>query len=110
MENKEIRYRNARALIAECGSITAFAEKLKKAETQVSGFAGINPRKGIGNKIARQIEVVFNKPAGWMDHEHTEEEKYMEELRELLQQISSEKQELAVGMVRQMVEVLRKAS
>lgn len=67
MENKEIRLRNTRALIQQSGGVALFAEKLKKAETQVSAFAGSNPRKGIGNKIAREIEEAFGKAPGWLD-------------------------------------------
>lgn len=67
METRTIRYENARDLVAEAGGISAFAAKLGKAQSQVSSFAGENPSKGIGAKIARDIEHAFGKPRGWMD-------------------------------------------
>ena len=67
MDSKTIRYKNARMLVRECGGISAFADKLGKQQSQVSAIAGENPIKGIGPKIARQIESAFRKPEGWMD-------------------------------------------
>ena len=72
MDNAEIRYRNVRYLIEingglNTGGLTRVAERLKKTQGQVSHFAGENPIKNIGNKIAREIESAFGKPLGWMD-------------------------------------------
>jgi hypothetical protein len=36
----------------------------------MSGLIGKRPIKNIGNKIARDIEAVFNKPQGWLDNVH----------------------------------------
>ncbi|WP_339898240.1 S24 family peptidase [uncultured Gilvimarinus sp.] len=71
MDMKEIRYKNARLLVDQAGSLQAFSEKIGKVATQASAFAGSNPRKGIGSKIAREIEVAFEKPYGWMDVDQT---------------------------------------
>ncbi len=56
--------------MAQSGSLQAFADKIGKVPTQASAFAGRNPRKGIGRKIAREIEAAFGKPHGWLDQLH----------------------------------------
>lgn len=71
MDNKTIRYNNARSLIERLGSLEAFAEKIDRAPTQCSAFAGANPRKGIGDSIARHIERSFMLDHGWMDQDHS---------------------------------------
>lgn len=71
MDNKTIRYNNARSLIKKVGSLEAFAEKIDRAPTQCSAFAGSNPRKGIGDSIARLIEERFDLPHGWMDQNNS---------------------------------------
>lgn len=72
MDSKSIRYKNTRELVHLAGGVSAFAEKLGKQQSQVSSFAGENPVKGIGPKIARQIEAAFGKPTGWLDTPHQE--------------------------------------
>lgn len=72
MDIKQIRYLNTRAVVAKAGGITALADKLGKSQSQVSAFAGINPHKGIGDKIARQIEEAYDLPRGWLDKAHDE--------------------------------------
>lgn len=67
MDSKTIRYKNTRLLIEQVGGISNFAEKTNKGQSQISQFAGSNPTKGIGNKIAREIELAFDKPHGWLD-------------------------------------------
>jgi len=64
--------------------MVAFSDKIGKAPTQASAFAGKNPRKGIGNKIAREIENAFKKPRGWLDRPRPGED---DPLRELAQEI-----------------------
>jgi len=78
MENRRIRYLNARLLITQyCGGeVTRFAERLGKSQPQASAFAGEKMKengKGIGHKIARQIEVAFDKTPGWLDLLHAAE-------------------------------------
>lgn len=63
----QIRYAKARQLIDDCGTQRVFAEIIGKSQSQVGQFAGENPVKNIGNKIAREIEQAFNKPEGWLD-------------------------------------------
>lgn len=72
MDSKNIRYRNARALVEQVGGVSNFADKINKGQSQTSQFAGTNPIKGIGNKVAREIEEAFDKPHGWLDVYHPE--------------------------------------
>lgn len=67
---KETRLHNARLLQAEAGSQKAVCEKLGKSQSRVSAFMGDNPSKGIGDAIAREFEVAFDLPNGWMDSWH----------------------------------------
>lgn len=67
MDSKSIRYRNTRLLVDQVGGVSSFADKIGKGQSQASQFAGTNPIKGIGNKVAREIEEAFDKPHGWLD-------------------------------------------
>ncbi|WP_180089399.1 LexA family transcriptional regulator [Acinetobacter sp. YH12219] len=67
MDSKSIRYQNTRLLVDQVGGVSSFADKIGKGQSQTSQFAGTNPIKGIGNKVAREIEEAFGKPHGWLD-------------------------------------------
>ena len=69
----DIRRANARAIADECGSDALFAEALDRAPGQISHWIGRSPSKNIGRKIARAIEVRFNKPEYWLDKDHSED-------------------------------------
>lgn len=73
MDSKSIRYKNTRLLVDQVGGVSSFADKIGKGQSQASQFAGTNPIKGIGNKVAREIEIAFNKPHGWLDLPHEQE-------------------------------------
>ena len=79
MDIKEIRHRNVRVLVKELernagrdgkrtGGLTMLAGMLGKSAAQVSRFASEKPSTHIGDRIAREIEDVFEKEYGWMDH------------------------------------------
>lgn len=70
MDSKSIRYKNTRLLVDQVGGVSSFADKIGKGQSQTSQFAGTNPIKGIGNKVAREIELAFDKPHGWLDIPH----------------------------------------
>lgn len=67
MDSKMIRYQNTRLLVEQVGGVSNFADKIGKGQSQTSQFAGSTPIKGIGNKVAREIEKAFDKPHGWLD-------------------------------------------
>lgn len=73
MDSKTIRYNNTRILVNQVGGVSNFANKINKGQSQTSQFAGTTPIKGIGNKVAREIEDAFGKPHGWLDLPHDEE-------------------------------------
>ena len=70
MDIQEIRRHNSRLLASRFKTLTEFAEALDRAPTYVSRFLGKNPTRGIGGKIAREIETAFDKPHGWLDIYH----------------------------------------
>ncbi|WP_151808969.1 hypothetical protein [Acinetobacter soli] len=73
MDSKTIRYQNTRLLVEQVGGVSNFANKINKGQSQTSQFAGTTPIKGIGNKVAREIEDAFGKPHGWLDVSHQED-------------------------------------
>lgn len=70
MSIKNVRRENLRFLAKSIGGITRLAERLGKTQSQISHLIGNHPVKNIGDKIAAEAEVAFNKPAGWLDREH----------------------------------------
>lgn len=66
----EIRRANARHLAGDNHS--QFGRQLSMKRTQVSHLIGVNPIKGIGDRIARRIEATYGKPSGWLDVAHPE--------------------------------------
>ena len=89
MNISEIRYNNVRGIVKDVGGVTALAEKLDKSQAQVSSFAGSNPKKSIGNKVAREIEVAFCLANGWMDKDHTEDTETVQIISHLISDFSS---------------------
>ncbi|PKF33378.1 hypothetical protein [Acinetobacter proteolyticus] len=76
MDSKTIRYNNTRILVDQVGGVSNFANKINKGQSQTSQFAGTTPIKGIGNKVAREIEDAFGKPHGWLDVPHEDNENF----------------------------------
>lgn len=72
MNVKDVRRENMRALARNIGGISAMAAHLGKSQGQISHLIGASPIKNIGDKIAAEVEQVFNKPHGWLDREHPE--------------------------------------
>ena len=66
-----IRRENTKKLIADSGlTRREFADKAEINYGLLGHYIGKNPSKAIGDEIAQRIEVAFNKPANWLDHEH----------------------------------------
>lgn len=76
----DIRRANALKLLKKhCnGVIKEFANKLGKNERQCSNFLREKNPHNIGNMIARQIEVAFEYPVGWLDIANEVEQKQIE--------------------------------
>ncbi|WP_457976991.1 LexA family protein [Pseudomonas aeruginosa] len=68
MNISDTRLTNLRRIMAERKlRSTDLAHLLGKSQAQVSSFAGKNPSKGIGNQIAREIELALSLPKGMLD-------------------------------------------
>lgn len=77
-----IRRENTKKLIADTGlTRQEFADKAGINYGLLGHYIGKNPRKAIGDEIAQRIEVSFNKPLNWLDHEHGQNEDLLEEIK-----------------------------
>lgn len=74
MTREEIRRENARNLASLAGGQAEFGRAVEMVPSQVSQIIGKSPVKNIGNSIAKRIEQAFNKPEGWLDVLHGEDE------------------------------------
>jgi len=108
--NKETRLWNARYLVAQAGTIAAFSNAIGKAQAQVGQFVGVNPVKGIGSNIARQIESAFDKTEGWLDTPHPlgwskiEKPEWKEQQLELMARIENDRGELKDDYIKEAFE------
>lgn len=66
---KAIRRNNLRLLAEQVGGIGRLAECLEKHQSQMTHIIGKNPVKNMGDRLAAQVETVFQKPPGWLDRE-----------------------------------------
>ena len=69
----EMRRYNLSILIDEAGGRTAFTNKTKAIELKIEyGYIGqlVNNSRGIGNSVARKLELIGNKLINWLDHPH----------------------------------------
>jgi hypothetical protein len=77
---EEIRYENFLVLVEEAGSVARFAKKMEKSYGLFSQIKNRSPEsktgkpKELGSKQAREIEAVFGREIGWMDHEQLDQE------------------------------------
>ncbi|MEG0280601.1 MAG: LexA family transcriptional regulator [Morganella sp. (in: enterobacteria)] len=76
METKDIRRANLRALMKEYSdkgiNKAKFAELIGIPPAQLSQIGSDNPKRNIGDIIARRIEESLNLRNGWMDNVHAE--------------------------------------
>lgn len=71
MKITDTRLQNFRKILGDRSlRLTDIAEKLGKAPAQVSAFGGKNPTKGIGDRIAREIETALGLHTGYLDIPH----------------------------------------
>lgn len=78
MDIKQIRLKNLRALFTEMGSIANVARASGTAEAYLSQISNGVPLpsgrpRGVGDALARKLEVGCSKPRGWMDASHDSE-------------------------------------
>ncbi|MDG4811909.1 hypothetical protein P8629_02715 [Hydrogenovibrio sp. 3SP14C1] len=76
MDISQIRLQNLEALIIEHGSAAFIADKIGSDASVISVIRSEKyPEKNMGKNIARRIEKEFKLPDGWMDKDHTIENK-----------------------------------
>jgi phage repressor protein C with HTH and peptisase S24 domain len=69
---KEIRLQNLLKLLDESGlTKSAFAVKVKTSPAYLSQMLSLHTKRDMGNIVARNIEMEFKKPRGWMDSVHS---------------------------------------
>jgi hypothetical protein len=73
LTTEDIRRWNARVLADRAGGVARFAERIERAQAQVSHVIGKNPIKPIETKLARHIESACDVPHGWLDSPHVRE-------------------------------------
>lgn len=75
-----IRHENLLQLISEAGSVQAVASKAGKSNAQISQLktrsthSGTGKPRSVGDMLARELEKAFNKPLGWMDAPHSQDD------------------------------------
>lgn len=86
-----VRYQNLTAVINQLDSNPAayetFLSRARATETSLSRYL-TNPMKKIGERQAHTFEKALDKPTGWFDEQHVENDplcnRFPEELRELM--------------------------
>ncbi|SJK83887.1 LexA family protein [Halomonas elongata] len=69
MDITTTRRQRVQAIIKERNlTLKAFADLIDRSQGQVSAIAGASAHKGIGNSLARHIELCLNLPNGFLDH------------------------------------------
>lgn len=73
----EIRRDNMTQLLSEFGGISGLSRKLERSESQVSQWVRgaahsvTGKKRGMKTDTARWIEVITEKPEGWLDADHS---------------------------------------
>lgn len=71
MDIRSIRRANARRIAEEVGGASALAKRLGIPTSGVSQVIGRNPRRNIGDHLARRIEAAGGYNSGWLDRDHS---------------------------------------
>lgn len=71
----DIRHANLLILIEEAGGVQRLADRLGKAQAQISQYKTRSSlpsgkQRAIGDAFAREAEIACDKPRGWMDSVH----------------------------------------
>lgn len=69
-KTRMLRVENMRKLVGVLGSWEALSRQTGKARANLIAMAGPNPRRAIGEAIAREIEYVLKLSPGWLDEVH----------------------------------------
>jgi hypothetical protein len=66
-----LRVKNLRALQDFYGSTAELSRRIGKAPSFVTSLCGPNPRRDVGEVLARDIEQLLHLSSGWLDQEHS---------------------------------------
>lgn len=86
MEVKEIRRRNLAELVEQHGR-NALATKVGTDPNYLSQIISQRTSAQCGDQLARRIEVALNKPRGWMDTDHEEQENLEQSIANALEAV-----------------------
>ena len=67
---RKTRVANIRALADLLGGWAALSRQTGKSASFLTALAGPNPRREIGEALARDIEQAMHLEAGWLDQNH----------------------------------------
>lgn len=76
----DIRRENIARLVDEAGSLKGLADRLQRQDSQVSQWlhgsahSVTGKPRGMRSETARMIEKTMNKPVGWLDIDHTQQQ------------------------------------
>lgn len=83
MDIRAIRRQNLSLLRQQAGSVRAIADRVDTDANYLSQLLSENGKHFMGHTMARRLELAFNKPVGWMDQQHSEEESVERDLRDI---------------------------
>lgn len=67
MKPHEIRRENLRKIAEKLGGLSKIGEILGRNRSQMSHIIGPNPVRGIGENLAREIEIALKLKSGYLD-------------------------------------------
>jgi hypothetical protein len=67
---RKLRVKNLRALEHLFGGWVSLSKHTGKSASFLTALAGPNPRREIGETLARDIEQALNLEPGWLDQSH----------------------------------------
>lgn len=67
---RKLRVANLRILKDKAGSWLEFSRQTGHTESFLCHICGPNPRRDVGEKLARGIELALKLPSGWLDQKH----------------------------------------
>ena len=72
MDIAEIRRRNLKQYAKSIGGQARLAKEIRRSDAQVSHLIGKNPKRNIGAKQARSLEVTLDLKKYWLDQNRFE--------------------------------------
>ncbi len=74
MDINTVRRENLRKLIQQAPSQAEFADSCGTAASVISLIVSPNPKRNLGDRLARKIEAARDLPHGWLDVQHQGQE------------------------------------